>query len=172
MRISDWSSDVCSSDLLRMLVGVVEHSSFEQASEAIGISSASLQRSARDLQGNLRVSLFYRTAAGMLVSPLGLKFGQFVKLAMQEVDLGVSEVDSALDGSTSPIVIGAMPFGGSVLLASIIDPFLAKHPDADIRVMNESASEMTKALRAGDVDFVIGLLPEDEGPDLNCEPLA
>ena len=157
---------------LRMLVSVVEHGSFEQAGEAIDISAASLQRSARDLQGNLHVSLFYRTAAGMLVSPIGLRFGQLAKLAMQEIDLGVAELDSALDGSASPIVIGAMPFGGSVLLASILTPFLEKHPSADVRVMNESASEMTKALRAGNVDFVIGLLPEDDATDLHCEPLV
>ncbi|WP_165912169.1 LysR family transcriptional regulator [Novosphingobium sp. PhB165] len=156
---------------LRTLVGVMEHGSFEQASECFDISAASLQRAARDLQGNLRVSLFYRTAAGMLVSPQGIKLGQMIKLALQEIEWGVAEIDAALDGTSTPIVIGAMPFGGSVLLASVLDQFLEKYPSADIRIMNESAVEMTKCLRAGEVDFVVGLLPEEVAPGLVCEPL-
>lgn len=157
---------------LRTLVGVMEHGSFEQASGSFDISAASLQRAARDLQGNLHVSLFYRTAAGMLVSPQGMKLGLLVKLALQEIELGVAEVDSALDGSTTPVVIGAMPFGGSVLLASVLDRFLERHPGADVRIMNESAVEMTKSLRAGDVDFVVGLLPAETPAELACEPLV
>jgi DNA-binding transcriptional LysR family regulator len=157
---------------LRTLVGVMEHGSFEQASGSFDISAASLQRAARDLQGNLRVSLFYRTAAGMLVSPQGMKLGLLIKLALQEIELGVMEIDSAVDGSTTPVVIGAMPFGGSVLLASVLDRFLERHPSADVRIMNESAVEMTKCLRAGDVDFVIGLLPEVTPAELVCEPLV
>lgn len=157
---------------LRTLVGVMEHGSFEQASESFAISAASLQRAARDLQGNVRVSLFYRTAAGMLVSPQGMKLGLMIKLAMQEIEMGVIEIDSALVGSAAPVVIGAMPFGGSVLLASVLDRFLALHPSADVRIMNESAVEMTKCLRAGDVDFVVGLLPEQTPPELVFEPLV
>ncbi|PZQ54256.1 MAG: hypothetical protein DI555_12520 [Novosphingobium pentaromativorans] len=156
---------------LRTLVGVMEHGSFELASESFDISAASLQRAARDLQGNLRVSLFYRTAAGMLVSPQGMKLGSMVKLALQEIEWGVMEIDSALDGTATPVVIGAMPFGGSVLLASVLDRFLERHPSADIRIMNESAVEMTKCLRAGEVDFVVGLLPAETPAELVCEPL-
>jgi len=157
---------------LRTLIGVMDHGSFEQASDSFDISTASLQRAARDLQGNLHVSLFYRTAAGMLVSPQGLKLGLLVKLALQEIELGVMEVDSALDGSTTPVVIGAMPFGGSVLLASVLDQFLERYPSADVRIMNENAVEMNKCLRAGDVDFVVGLLPEETPAELVCEPLV
>ena len=156
---------------LRTLVGVMEHGSFEQACETFDISAASLQRAARDLQSNLHVSLFYRTAAGMLVSPQGMKLGLMFKLALQEIEWGVMEVDSALDGTTTPVVIGAMPFGGSVLLASVLDRFLERYPSADIRIMNESAVEMTKCLRAGEVDFVVGLLPAETPPELLCEPL-
>jgi len=157
---------------LRTLVGVMEQGSFEQASESFDITATSLQRAARDLQGNLRVSLFYRTAAGMLVSPQGMKLGRAVKLALQEIEWGVMEVDAALDGSSTPVVIGAMPFGGTVLLASVLERFLERHPGADVRIMNESAADITRCLRAGDVDFVVGLLPEQIPPELVCEPLV
>lgn len=156
---------------LRTLISVMDQGSFEQASERLEISAASLHRASRDLQGNLRVSLFYRTAAGMLVSPHGLKLGHAVKLALKEIEWGVMEVDSALDGSATPVVIGAMPFGGSVLLASVLDRFLERHPAADVRIINEGALEMTRCLRGGEVDFVVGLLPQQPQPGLAFEPL-
>lgn len=157
---------------IRTLVGTVESGSFERASELLGISSASLQRAARDLESNLHTSLFYRTAAGMLVSPIGIAFGRKMKLALQEIEWGIEELEVARGGTRRQIVIGAMPFGGSVLLASVLDDFLRLHPRADIRIMNEGASEMATSLRAGDVDFVIGLLPELDTSEVIREPLA
>jgi len=157
---------------IRTVVGAIEHGSFDRASESVGISSASLQRAARDLESNLGVPLFYRTAAGVLVSPLGSQFGRHMKLALQEIEWGIEELEAAQGGATRQMVIGAMPFGGSVLLASVLDDFLRLHPRADIRIMNESAAEMAKCLRAGDVDFVIGLLPELESGEVVREPLA
>lgn len=157
---------------IRTLVAGIENGSFDRAAEALGISPASLQRAARDLEGNLRKSLYYRTAAGMLVSPSGIEFGRRMKLALQEISWGIEEVDAALGGTGRQIAIGAMPFGGSVLLASVLDDFLQAYPQADVKIMNESASEMAAALRAGDVDFAIGLLPEIASTDLVGEALA
>lgn len=157
---------------VRTLVSTVENGSFDRASAILGISSASLQRAARDLEGNLHATLFYRTAAGMLVTPLGVTFGHKMKLALQEIEWGIEELEAARGGTSRQIVIGAMPFGGSMLLASVLDDFLRLHPNADIRIMNEGAAEMAKRLRTGDVDFVIGLLPELATGEVVREALA
>lgn len=157
---------------LRTLIGTVEAGSFERATPALGISVSSLQRAARDLEGNIKVPLFYRTAAGVLVSPVGAKLGRRMKLALQEIDWAVDEVENALGHSSRQMVIGAMPFGGSVLLSSALDEFLAAHPTADIHIVNDSAPKLAKSLRHGDVDFVIGLVPEDTGDEVEGVPLA
>lgn len=157
---------------VRTLLAVVEQGSFESAAELLEISSASLQRAARDLEANLRVSLFYRTAAGMLVSPAGLQFGRQMKLALQEIEWGLEELEEARGGASRQIVIGAMPFGGSVLLASVLHDFLHHYPQADVRIVSDNAAQMAKSLRAGDVDFIIGLLPEADVSELVTEALA
>lgn len=157
---------------IRTIISAIENGSFDRASQTLGISAASLQRAARDLEANLRASLFYRTAAGMLVTPVGSEFGRRMKLALQEVEWGIEELAAARGGTSRQMVIGAMPFGGSVLLASVLDDFLRLHPQADIRIVSEGAAEMARSLRAGDVDFVIGLLPELGGGEVVGEPLA
>lgn len=156
----------------RSLIAIVETGSFAQAAETLGLSQASLQRAARDLEGNLRKSLYYRTAAGVMVTPAGIEFGRKIKLATQEIEWGIKEIDAALGNASSQIAIGAMPFGGSVLLASVLDEFVTAHPRADVKIVNESAPEMLKSLRAGNVDFVIGLVQETVAEDLTNQALA
>lgn len=108
----------------------------------------------------------------MLVSPVGARFGQQMKLAMQEIEMGIDELEAARGGVSRQIVIGAMPFGGSVLLASALDDFLRAHPQADIKIVSDSTAEMAKNLRAGDVDLVVGLLPEMHNEELTSEAFA
>lgn len=156
----------------RSLIAIVETGSFGQAAQALRLSQASLQRAARDLEGNLRKSLYYRTAAGVMVTPAGVEFGRKIKLATQEIEWGIKEIDAALGSFNSQIAIGAMPFGGSVLLASVLDEFVAANPRADVKIVNESAPEMLKSLRAGNVDFVIGLVQETTADDLTNQALA
>ncbi len=156
----------------RALIAIVDTGSFQQAAQQLDLSQASLQRAARDLESNVKKPLFYRTAAGMMVTPAGIEFGRKIKLAAQEVEWGVREVETARGNVASQITIGALPFGGSVLLASVLDAFVASHRNADVKIINESAPEMMNRLRAGDVDFVIGLVQETLGDDLANQALG
>lgn len=157
---------------VRSLVAILEHGTFSSASSALGITEASLQRAARDLEGNLRKNIFYRSAEGVVVTPAGMACGRRMGLALQEIDWAINEIDVARNQGESRITIGALPFGGSVLLASVLDEFLASQPKVDIRIANENASEMMQRLREGKVDLVVGLTQETTGDDLVSQTLA
>jgi DNA-binding transcriptional LysR family regulator len=157
---------------VRALIAIVEQGSFPLAAQALGLSPATLQRAARDLESNVRKPLFYRTAAGTIPTPDGIQLGRRLKLCIQEIDWGVQELAEAHGGTTAPLIVGAMPLGGSVLLASMLEDFIRAAPQAQVVVRNESAVEMVKSLRAGDVDFVVGLLPQENADDLDTLPLA
>ncbi len=157
---------------VRALIAIVELGSFAQAAESLGLSLATLQRAARDLESNLRKSLFYRTAAGTIPTPEAIELGRQLKLSLQEIELGVLELHEALGGASAPIVVGAMPLGGSVLLGSVLETFLAAEPKVQVVVRNESAAEMIRSLRLGDVDLVVGLLFGPESTDLERVELA
>jgi DNA-binding transcriptional LysR family regulator len=151
---------------IRCLLAIIDQGSFAGAALQLGLTQASLQRAARDLENNLRKAIFYRSAAGMLVAPEGLEFGRRLRLALQEIEWAVQEIQDSFGAGESRIVIGALPFGGSVLLAAVLEEFIASHPNADITIINESATEMMKRLRSGEVDVVIGLTQDTSGDDL------
>ena len=157
---------------VRSLIAIIENGSFPKAAETLGLTQASLQRAARDLEGNVRKPVYHRTAAGVMVTPDGVEFGRRLKLATQEIEWGIREIETAKGAHDSHIVIGALPFGGSLLLATVLDEFIADHPRADIRIMTEGASEMRKRLRAGEVDLVLGIIQETTADDLRNESFA
>lgn len=157
---------------IRSLLAALDSGSFDKAAEALDLSHKSLQRAARDLQSNLRKPLFYRTAEGMMVTPAGTQFALRMKVAMQEIESGLEEIDAARGRFNSRITMGALPSGGSVLLASVLDDFVGAYPEADVRIVNENATEMFARLRKGEVDFVIGLLPECGQDDIVTEAFA
>ncbi|MDE1150887.1 MAG: LysR family transcriptional regulator [Azospirillaceae bacterium] len=157
---------------VRSLVAIIEHGTFAAASRSLHITEASLQRAARDLEANLRKSIFYRSAEGVMVTPAGIACGRRMGLALQEITWAMDEIDLARDIGESRIVIGALPFGGSVLLATVLDEFLAMQSKVDVRIANENASEMMQHLREGKVDIVVGLTQETVGDDLVSQTLA
>lgn len=157
---------------VRSLIAIVEFGSYAKAAEELGLTQASLQRAARDLEGNLRKSIYHRAASGVMISPEGIEFGRKLRLATQEIEWGILEIESASSDQASHIVIGTLPFGGAFLLATVLDEFVAKHPQTHIRIVSEGVSEMLRRLRAGDVDMLIGLVQQTPTPGLAYESLA
>jgi LysR family transcriptional regulator of gallate degradation len=157
---------------VRSLIAIVETGSFAKAAEALKLTQASLQRAARDLEGNVRRPIFHRAAVGVMVTPEGIEFGRKLKLAAQEVEWGIREIETARGEHASQIVIGALPFGGTMLLATVLDEFIARHPRTEVRIVSEGASEMLRRLKGGDVDILVGLVQDTSDRDLNYEGFA
>jgi DNA-binding transcriptional LysR family regulator len=157
---------------IRSLNSIVENGSFVQAARALDVSQASLHRAARDLERNLRKPLYHRTAFGIMATPAAAEFARKVKLALREIDWALEELQTASGNFGSQIVIGAMPLAGSVLLASVLHEFLAAYPNASVRISNSNANELLQQLRSGNVDFVVGLVPDPKPSDLANEKLV
>ncbi|RVU05851.1 LysR family transcriptional regulator [Novosphingobium umbonatum] len=157
---------------VRALIAIVEAGNIAPAAQVLGLSPATLQRAARDLESNMRKSLFYRTAAGTVPTVDAMELGRRFKLSLQEIEWGIRELGAEHGSEVTPITVGAMPLGGNVLLASVLEDYLLREPRAQVLVRNESAAEMLKRLRAGDVDFVVGLVPLEAADDLDCAALT
>lgn len=157
---------------IRSLVAMMEHGGTGPAAASLGITVASLQRAMRDLEANLSMPLLYRTAMGALVNPKGLEMGRRFKIALQEIEFGIEEMAELAGQSQREMAIGALPFGGSVLLGGVCDEFTRANPHAKLQISSDGAHDMLEKLRAGEVDFVVGLLPDEADRTLSFESLA
>jgi LysR family transcriptional regulator, regulator for genes of the gallate degradation pathway len=145
---------------IRSLIAIVENGSATQAARVVEVSQTSLQRAARDFERTLRVPLFTHAASGIMATPAAAVFARKIKLALREIAYGIDEVQAARGHIGGSIDIGAMLLAGSEAIASVIDEFVRKYPNAHVRMLNGNADGIIRCLRAGDVDVVIGLLRE------------
>src|SRR3546814_18703107 len=74
MRISDWSSDVCSSDPLRKVNHVIEiarQGGFAKAAATLNITQSALTRSVQILEDHLGIQVFERGPRGIRLTREG-----------------------------------------------------------------------------------------------------
>jgi len=156
----------------RSLIALVETGALDRAAQALGVSQTSLQRTVRTLEQNVGKSLMCRTAAGTSITPAGSEFGKNLKLALQEVEMGHREMEIARGQEKSRLTIGAMPLGGSALLAAVLPDFMSAYPEVEVKIVSGGSPELLESLGMGDVDFVVGLVKKVNDFDLNYEELA
>src|SRR5487761_733346 len=140
---------------IRSLIAIAENGSLTGGARTLGVSQASLQRAARDLEQTLRTPLVVQTASGVMATQAAAQFARKIKLALREIDLGMDEIEAARGNVGGEIVIGAMLLASTVILAAVINEFVLGYPEARISILNGNTSEMLRCLRAGDLDVVI-----------------
>jgi LysR family transcriptional regulator, regulator for genes of the gallate degradation pathway len=113
---------------IRSLIAISENQSFEAAARWLGISQPSLYRSARELEGGLRRSLYQRTTRGMTTTTQGSELARRFQVALREIEYGLEEIHAAQGIIVSRIAVGNIPHSATHILSRAIHELLAKYP--------------------------------------------
>lgn len=129
---------------------------------AFGISQPAVSSAMRVLESGSGVTLFHRSPRGVQLTAEGETFLLHVRRALNELRHVPDDI-AALHGSIQgSVTVGALPLGRTLILPAAIARMSAQHPGVRV-VTDESAYELLVAgLRAGDVDFVLGALREND----------
>jgi DNA-binding transcriptional LysR family regulator len=143
---------------LQSLIAVSENPSFDAAARSLRISQPSLHRSARELERELRRSLYRRTAAGITTTPYGSELARKFQVALGEIAYGLEEMEAARGNIVSRIAIGNIPHSATQILSNTIKQFLSRYPTARVRVVDGHYEDLLNALRAGKLELLYGVL--------------
>src|SRR3546814_6593972 len=105
MRISDWSSDVCSSDLL----AVAERGSFRKAAQFLPITQPAITSTIADLEKTLGVSLFDRTPHGTVLTAHGYSLRRHAAAICDELRLAAENLTGSSTGWSESLRVGTVP---------------------------------------------------------------
>jgi LysR family transcriptional regulator, regulator for genes of the gallate degradation pathway len=152
------ASNRISNAQLRALIAIYEAGSFTQAARRLGISLASVQRSARSLEAELRQEIFHNTALGVTTNERGARFAERLLRATRELEAGIEEVNAKRGVVRGRILVGSLMLAGTYLLASTLSKFIAAYKWANVTVINAPYDTLLGKLRAGSLDFLVGLL--------------
>jgi len=158
---------------VRAFVALAEQHHMPSVAESLGITQPAVSMAVRQMEEGIGIPLFERTARGMLPTPAGAALALRLKRALAEIRNAVADVAALRGIAEGTVTVGALPLGRTRLLPESIAGVVARHPGLRIATMEGSFEVLAAALRAGDVDFILGALrPPEYASDLHGEPLA
>jgi LysR family transcriptional regulator, regulator for genes of the gallate degradation pathway len=156
---------------IRALAALADGGSVSDAIRC-GMSKASLHRAAREVERNLGKPLFFKGADGVMITAAGAELARKLSLAMREPEWAVEEIEAAAGKGSGEIRIGAMPLAGSFLLTPVLNEFMRSSSQVRLQVRTGDGHDVIKALRLGEVDFVVGVTRnKPDFDDIEQEPL-
>jgi len=143
---------------LGSLLAVADAGNFSLAARNAGVSQPSLHRTARDLERLSGLTLFNKTSIGIELTAAATLLSRHVRLAFNELDQGLEEIENWRGADTGRVVIGTMPLARTFLLPQAINALLTQRPQVDISVIDGPYADLLQGLRQGDTDLLIGAL--------------
>lgn len=152
-----------SASRLAALAGLVRFGGFAQAARAMGVSSPTLHRAARDLETAIGAEFFEATSFGVRPSRQAETLARYASLAFAELRQAKAEIDAVRGCGSGGTSIGAMPLARSHLVPVAVETFSRDRPAHRVTILEGAYEDLLKGLRRGDIDILVGALREGLG---------
>ncbi|MET9862616.1 LysR substrate-binding domain-containing protein [Streptomyces smyrnaeus] len=141
---------------LRYFQTVARYEHISRAAQELRVAQPSLSRTVARLEAEIGTPLFDRRGRRIRLNPYGTLFLRHVERALSELDDGRRAVREA-----QGLGLGRVCLASETLLTvtPLLGGFRLAYPRADIRLFQANAEEMTRLLRAGEVDFCLASQP-------------
>ena len=146
---------------LKHLVAVAELGGLRRAARHLGIAQPAITRSIQELEHELGVTLFERSASGMTLTPIGEAFVKRSTAVQQELERARDEVDQLKGINAGTVSIGLSTAPHVAMLPKVIEPFRRRYPDVRLRITEGLFPAMEADIRNGTIDFYVGPLAEE-----------
>ena len=139
---------------VRAFLTIVETGGFQQAAKKCKITQSTISRQIQALETELETSLLHRTSkvkltvAGELFLPRARKIDR-------EWQLAKSEITELLSGKQQELCVAVIPSICASYLPPVLDSFISKYPQVQLRVTCLGSERAIKVLRDGLVDAAI-----------------
>lgn len=144
---------------LQAFVEIVRQGSLKAAAEALFLTQPAISRTLAELEEITGAPLLIRSRGGVRLTAQGQFLHGHALSGLAALSAGLA----GLGGVASPppqLRIGALPSVAARLMPGIVARLLQMAPDLQLAISDGAHEALTKALRAGDLDAVIGRLGE------------
>lgn len=150
---------------LRALIALSRARNFSMAARAVGVSQPSLHRAARDLERLAGLSLFRAEGSHVTLTPAARALARRARLALAEIEQGLSEIEALKGRDVTRIAIGAMPLARASVLPGAMATMLRTHPHVQLRTIEGPYATLLDGLRHGEIDLLLGALRDPAPTD-------
>ena len=155
---------------LQCFLAVAQFGNLRRAAQALAITQPAVTKTLNELEALLAKPLFVRGRHGATLTADGETFMRHASDSVNALGLAVDSVLREPDAA--PLRIGVLPTVAAAFLPDVLAAFAARWPLVTVRVSTGRNAELIAALRARELDAVIGRLSDPElMAGLSFEPL-
>ena len=159
---------------LRYFIGVAETENVSRAASELHVSQPALSRQIRDLEDEIGVTLFERTAKSVRLTEPGRVFLKAVREVLERVDKAVKETRAVAGADETELHVGYSPATTARILPSILRAYQRAKPEVRITLHDRSNRKSIAGLRDGELHlaFLPRLPKASELRDVRFEELT
>ncbi|RAH98316.1 LysR family transcriptional regulator [Acuticoccus sediminis] len=156
--------------LLQTFVLAVEHGSFRKAADASNRSPSAVSMQIRDLEAQIGIALFNRSAHTISLTPDGQILYDQVAQAIEHVEASLDQIKDVAARRRTKVRIACVPSLAASRLGRILATFKLRYPRSIVEVVEASTATALGLIRDQQVELFIG--PEAAGAnDVSFEPV-
>jgi len=144
---------------LEAFLAVAGRRQLTAAAHQLGVSQPTLSRQVQALEKELGVRLLVRTPRGVVLTDAGERFLSHAREGLEALRTGATELHELANQPRGPVSLGTLPTVGAYLMPALLQVFLKRHPDVQLRLEEGLADELEEKVADGDLDLAIVNLP-------------
>lgn len=144
---------------LRSFIAVVEAGAVRQAANNLNLSQSSVSKSIQQLEDELGAEVLHRSTHGVTPTAAGKALLARAKIIEAELRHARNDVQTVQGAQVGEIRVSASPTVAMGLLPRAVVAFQRTRPRVSFRISEDVYPDILPAIRSGDVDFAICLVP-------------
>ncbi|HRX89744.1 MAG TPA: LysR family transcriptional regulator [Steroidobacteraceae bacterium] len=157
---------------LRHFLAVYDLRSIGQAAEKLFLTQPALSKSIRQLEEDLEIKLFDRTALGVVPTVYGDALAQHARVIrseMRHAETAIANLRGAVKGH---VTIGVGPSVASSLMPLATEKLRKTKPGIHLTIIEGLVDTILPALRRGELDLAVGAWPRVADSDITADTLV
>jgi len=155
-----------------LMLAIGRNGTLRAAASELGMTQPAATKMLHELEHALGHALFERAGRGLKLTESGrCVLGHFQGL-QGSLDALTRELEGIEQGGSGKLFIGSIMAASPELLSESLLRLRELHPNLAIEITVDTSDRLTEALRRGDLDLVIGRVPEGALDDMDFRPVA
>lgn len=146
-------------DYYRIFYYVAKYGNVSQAAKLLLNNQPNMTRTIKKLESELGCPLFSRSKKGMKLTPEGERLYEHIRIAIEHIDAGESELTESRNLQKGTISIAASEVALRCLLLPILKKYRLLYPGIHVRISNHSTPQAIGALKDGTADIAVVTTP-------------